>query len=249
MNREQARMDIVETLYTSVLKQRRVRPHTAKPRLRKKNVPCLSRKPKAESTNVPVAPRPNSATTTTTNIKLASLTTCAASPYVLPLNTKHQQELRKYRLRKAPNQAIHAKSLDAEHRMTNALFYNHILQRSKLLNIQARLESMPDWTEEEQGLKRGTPLTLAQRALRNVCFDRLRLRIEGLWDELKIPQSERKYITVTYMNHRKGPDVEYCRLYMKGLLRHRQATIDVLRCIDDREHCVSCVYRTPNNVK
>lgn len=167
-----------DTLYTSVLKQRHVRPATAKKVCKKKTKPV---------------------------VRVSGLDD--VSPYTLPLNTSHKEQLRR---RDKPFPSVHVPSLRPEQQT----LHNHFFRRHQLQLLQSHWESKATgrWCPSEQRIVTDG---YRNQVVRRICFERLRLRIETLWEELKIPKTERRHITATYMSDGAIPDAVFCQNYVR----------------------------------
>jgi hypothetical protein len=71
----------------------------------------------------------------------------------------------------------------------------------------------------------------------------LQARVEALWDELATPEPDRQSLASKHFLGAQGLDPAAARRALLseylGLLRHREATLHVLRCIAERERCLA----------
>lgn len=71
-------------------------------------------------------------------------------------------------------------------------------------------------------------------------FEQLVRRVQGLWRELHIPDSDRDFYSYSLLQgpYRNPSQIDELTIYTKLLKQHRVATINVLSAISERESCI-----------
>lgn len=71
-------------------------------------------------------------------------------------------------------------------------------------------------------------------------YDQLVRRIQGLWKELHIPDSDRDFYSYSLLQgpYRNTTQIDELTIYVKLLRQHRLATMNVISAINEREVCI-----------